>query len=282
MARGRGPKLYFLYLTNWLVLWKGHWGPNILAHFWSLAVEEQFYVIWPLCVWLLTSRRLAQIAVGTCVVAVLVRILWVVHTGPSQAIAMATVTRMDTLLCGALGAILFRRAGILSALREWLPRIAIIAVLVFIAGVGSLRLLHGPEGSLLFVETSGFSLLAVGFTALIVYAAATDGAATALQHTLRNSVLTDFGKYSYGIYVYHVPVLWAIGFLIYRWLPPSLVLNVWVGFACFAFVFLASFFIAKVSYECFEIRFLTLKRYFEPRTSDVAPVAEGVGASLGD
>src|ERR1035437_5812327 len=56
-------KLSFLYLTNWLVLWKGEWGPNIVGHFWSLAVEEQFYLIWPLCVWLLISQRLAKVAV---------------------------------------------------------------------------------------------------------------------------------------------------------------------------------------------------------------------------
>src|SRR5208282_6334564 len=95
-------KLYFVYLTNWLVLWKGQWGPNILGHFWSLAVEEQFYLLWPLCVWLLISRRLAKVTVGASVIALLVRILWVAHAGPSQAIVMATVTRMDTLLCGAL------------------------------------------------------------------------------------------------------------------------------------------------------------------------------------
>ena len=115
-------KLYYLYLTNWLALWKGQWGPNVLGHFWSLAVEEQFYLIWPFCVWLLVRRNLASLAVSASVVALLVRIFWVAHTGPNQAIVLATVTRMDSLLCGALGAIVFRVERMLLALVEPLHR----------------------------------------------------------------------------------------------------------------------------------------------------------------
>lgn len=275
-------KVYFLYLTNWLVLWKGPWGHSIIGHFWSLAVEEQFYLIWPLCVWLLISQRLAKVAVFASVIALLVRIYWVAHSGPSQAIVMATVTRMDTLLCGALAAVLFRQAQTLSVLRPWLPRISLAAILSFVAGVGLLRRMHGLGGGTLFVQTFGFTLLAVGFTALILYAAATDGEVTLLQRSLRNGVLTDFGKYSYGIYMYHVPLLLLCDFLIYKRLSPALAGNLWFGVLYFAFVFAGSFFIAKVSYEHFERHFLALKRHFEPSTSVMSPVTEGVGVQLAD
>lgn len=275
-------KLYFLYLTNWLALWKGQWGPNMLGHFWSLAVEEQFYLIWPLCVWLLVSRRLAQVAVSASVIALVARLSWVAHSGPSQAIVMATVTRMDTLLCGALGAILFRQPQTLSLVRQWLPRIAIAATLLFIAGVGLLRLIHGHGGGRLFVETFGFTLLAVGFTALVLHAAATDGKKTLSQGVLRDGVLTDFGKYSYGIYVYHVPTLAVCDFLIFRLIPHALVLNFWFGVLYFALLFVGTFFIAKVSYECFERHFLALKRFFEPATSGISPVAAGIEVQPAD
>jgi peptidoglycan/LPS O-acetylase OafA/YrhL len=270
-------KLYFLYLTNWLVLWKGHWGPNILGHFWSLAVEEQFYLIWPLCVWLLISQKLARAAVGACVIALLARIFWVLQTGPSQAIVMATVTRMDALLCGALGAILFRQDRNLNVLHRWSPRVAFSAILAFAAGVIWLRVTHGAWSVLVFVQTFGFTLLAVGFTALILHAAATDGAGTLLQRALRNGVLTDFGKYSYGIYVYHVPALVLCDFLILSRLSPAWVHNFWFGVLYFAFLFAISFFVAKLSYEHFERHFLALKRYFEPSTSVTSSLAAGVG-----
>ena len=272
-------KLYFLYLTNWLGLWKGHWGPNLLGHFWSLAVEEQFYLIWPLCVWLLSWQRLARLAIGASVIALLARIFWVDHSGPSQAIIVATVTRMDALLCGALGAILFRQAQSLSLLRQWLPRIAFVTLSGFVAAVAWLRVTHGAFTVLVFVETYGYTLLAVGFTSLILQAAATDGSATLLQRALCNRGLTNFGKYSYGIYVYHAPVLALCDHFIYKRLPVAWTLNFWFGVLYFAFLIAASFFIAKLSYEHFESHFLALKRYFEPRTSGRSSLAAGVGAS---
>lgn len=116
---------------------------------------------------------------------------------------------------------------------------------------------------------------------LILYAAATDGEATLFQGALRNGVLTDFGKYSYGIYVYHVPMLGLCDYFVYGILPRALVVNLWFSVLYFAFLFVSSFFIAKVSYECFERRFLALKRYFEP-ISVMSPVAECVAVQLAD
>jgi peptidoglycan/LPS O-acetylase OafA/YrhL len=272
-------KLYFLYLTNWLGLWKGRWGPNILGHFWSLAVEEQFYLIWPFCVWLLSWRTLARVAVGASVIALLARISWVAHSGPSQAIVMATVTRMDALLCGTLGAILFQQAQALSFLRQWLPRIAAVTLLGFVVSLVWLRFTRGAFSVSVFVETYGFTLLAVGFATLILHTAATDGSVTLLQRALCNNGLTSFGKYSYGIYVYHVPVLVLCDFFIYKRLPVAWTLNFWFSVLYFAFLIAVSFFIAKLSYEHFECRFLALKRYFEPSTSGRSSLAAGVGVN---
>jgi len=98
-----------------------------------------------------------------------------------------------------------------------------------------------------------------------------------LQRALRNGVLTDFGKYSYGIYVYHVPVLLLCDFLIFRRLSHAWIHNFWFGVLCFAVLFAASFFVAKLSYEHFERHFLALKRYFEPSTSVTSSLAAGVG-----
>jgi peptidoglycan/LPS O-acetylase OafA/YrhL len=256
-------KLYYFYLTNWLVLWKGKWGSNVLGHFWSLAVEEQFYLIWPFCVWLLVRRNLTSLAISASVIALVARLFWVAHTGPDTAIVLATLTRMDSLLCGALAAILFRDIRALNVARKWLPWTAVVALVGFIVGVGLTQTVHGPGGDLLFVETFGYSLLAVGFSSLILHTAAGDGAATFLQRLLRNNVLTDFGKYSYGIYVYHVPILGICVFALRKGLFKAFVGDFWFGGLCFASLFVVSFFVAKISHEHFERHFLDLKRHFE-------------------
>jgi peptidoglycan/LPS O-acetylase OafA/YrhL len=222
----------------------------------------------------MARRNLAKLAVGASVIALFVRVFWIAHSGPSQAIIMATVTRMDSLLCGALGAILFRDVQALNAVRKWLPWVGSFALLPFAVAEGTLRVVQGTGGDLFFVETIGFSLLAVGFSSLIVYAAASDGASTSMQRLLRSRVLTDFGKYSYGIYVYHVPILGAFVFAIHKGPMKSFVDDFWFGALCVASLFAISFYVAKISYECFERHFLALKRYFEAHRSVTPTVNE--------
>jgi peptidoglycan/LPS O-acetylase OafA/YrhL len=264
-------KLYYLYLVNWLGLWKGPWGANFLAHFWSLAVEEQFYLVWPLCVWLLIRRNLARMAVVASLTALLVRIVWLAQTGPSQAIVCATVTRMDSLLCGSLGAILFRDVRVLNTLRKYSPWTACTALSCFAVGGAWLRAVRGPGSKLFFIESIGFTLLAVGFSALILHTALTDGEATLTQRVLRNKVLSKFGKYSYGIYVYHVPLLGA-SLALTKERFGSVKGQLWFGALSVALLFAGSFLIAVISYEGFERRFLNLKRYFEPKKVEVPEI----------
>src|SRR5580698_6867484 len=78
---------YYLYLSNWLILLKDGWQPNVAGHFWSLAVEEQFYLIWPLCVWLLPKRYRLRFTLAGCVFALMLRLGLVATYGPSRAIA---------------------------------------------------------------------------------------------------------------------------------------------------------------------------------------------------
>ena len=120
------------------LFWKAQWDyqfSSILAHFWSLAIEEQFYFVWPLVVWLARPRLLPWIAGIVAMLSAIVRFAWASHIGvqmlvppASIEILMATICRLDGLFIGALCAYLFRDSKLMLRVRKWLPAIAILGI----------------------------------------------------------------------------------------------------------------------------------------------------------
>src|SRR5437016_876949 len=64
---------HLLYVQNWWMPLKEPGSPNIFGHFWSLGIEEQFYLAWPLSVWLLPRKRLPVVCAGICVAVLALR-----------------------------------------------------------------------------------------------------------------------------------------------------------------------------------------------------------------
>jgi peptidoglycan/LPS O-acetylase OafA/YrhL len=284
---------YFCFLTNWIGLWKAQWDTHfqsILAHFWSLAVEEQFYFFWPFLVWIMRPRSIPWIAAGLAGLSAVIRLGWVAHIGvqmliapQSVAVQIATICRLDGLFIGALCAYLFREPKIMPRIYKWLPWIATLgigscfavfsAMLFFPRRAG--MFLYGPTPAVdhslgdavrLFLECGGFTLLALGFGGVVLLAAYTETEDTWMQRLLQSRFLAPIGTYSYGIYVFHVPILG----LARTYLLPRLTANTAAEFVlnnC-AFILLAAvacFVIPALSYEFFEKKILRYKRYFGPR-----------------
>jgi peptidoglycan/LPS O-acetylase OafA/YrhL len=291
--------LYYCYLTNWLGLWKADYGPNYLAHFWSLGVEEQFYLVWPLIVWLARPRALPWVAGGLAVVSAVVRVIWVAHTGPTQAIDWATICRLDELFAGALCAYLFRSPERMLKVRKWLPGIAISAIglfFVILSGMFFFRpsmlqwlyvfptswhALNDP--ALFFIECGGFVLLALGFAAIVLLAAYTDGKKTWMQKFLTSRVLAPVGAYSYGIYVFHVPILGMASMLVYPTIVDLMHSHggalLWEG-GYIVMVAAITFVVSALSYEFFEKKILRFKRYFEAKYNQPPRTAAHEDASV--
>ncbi len=273
--------LYYCYLTNWLGLWKAHYGPNYLAHFWSLAVEEQFYLVWPLIVWLVRPRAIPWVAGGLAAVSAVVRVIWLAHSGPQQAIAWATICRLDELFAGALCAYLFRSPSRMLRVRKWLPGMAILGIGSFLVILSGMFLFRTPmlpflylfpsswhvlnDPGLFFIECGGFVLLALGFGAIVLLAAHTDGKKTWMQKFLTSRLLAPIGTYSYGIYVFHVPILGLASIFVFpkvaRGVHSDGDLFITEG-AYILMVAAVTFAISALSYEFFEKKILRMKRYF--------------------
>lgn len=201
--------LYPTYLMNWQVLWKDVWHANILGHLWSLCVEEQFYILWPLIVLALRPRWLFG-ALG-CAEAMVIagRAWWIYQHGTSPALFTATITRMDGLLFGAACAVAIRQLHFSRKMVAVMPWFAGLSVAIFLALAKFYD--HKQESLIPYGE---FTLLAAGFSAIVLYAVLTDSERTWIQTALRWAPLTRVGKYAYGIYVFHVPVFYLISQLV--------------------------------------------------------------------
>jgi peptidoglycan/LPS O-acetylase OafA/YrhL len=254
--------VYFCYLTNWLFLWKGNVGRTVLGHFWTLAVEEQFYLVWPLCVRVLRARILLPVLLATEAAVIAGRWWWVAVHGASTAVAWATISRMDGLLLGAVVAIVVRRYTVPGPLVNALPWICGAGLVCFPA------LIDGRNEAA--IQTAGLPILAILFAGLVLYAVLTDRQPVWPQRFLCWKRLTNVGKYAYGIYVYHPVIFYFRATSLATWQWP------WFSYLGAVATCAIVYFVAKLSYLCFERYLLAFKDRFSPRYA-VQPVAARCG-----
>ena len=203
------------YVTNWDLIvagetYFGSWErPSLLRHLWSLAVEEQFYVVWPLLMAgglaLLRNRlTLALILGGAAASAIAMAALYEPGSAVTR-IYYGTDTRASGLLIGA--ALAFVWTARESEGRGGVREAAGISALT-IAGLAGLGALVGftllADGGTPFLYQGGFALVGVATAALIVAATHEH---SPLARGLGTPVLRWIGVRSYGIYLWHWPVM---------------------------------------------------------------------------
>lgn len=236
-----------------------------LDHFWSLAVEEQFYLFWPLLVLLVRKRRpLIWLTLALSGAALALRIVFYLRGASPDTIFMATPLRMDTLLLGGCLALVLRGN------RDWIPRRWMIPAALAAAVAIVAYTLHYRGSDMragFFGATFSYLVIALGGVALLV--SALDESSIA-HRVFGWQILRSLGKYSYGIYVLHIFVAHLFGIGVERLLGTSLrifltpwlhsrVLAVLVEFCITVAVV---FVVAYLSYNLYEVHLLRLKRYF--------------------
>ena len=257
----QGQLWYWGYAANLLIAMKG-WSPfslGLLDHYWTLAVEEQFYLIWPLIVFFFRRCTLIIICGIGIVVSLGLRVA-LVSTGHIVPAYVLTFARMDTLAVGALIALVARdpRGFSLLAKLAW-P----------VAGATSVGLLAialrrgGLFKSDPIVLSIGLTLLAFLGGALIVLASVSH-ATTPLGKILGSASLRFFGRHSYALYVFHQPVfIWLYGHAIKPAKFPSFMGSELPGEAAFMSIAVSlSLVLALLSSRFLERPFLRLKELF--------------------
>jgi peptidoglycan/LPS O-acetylase OafA/YrhL len=234
----------FTYTSN--IVWASHgWsGAGLVGHFWTLAVEEQFYLVWPWLLLFLPRRFIVPLLVAIIVAAPSYRLFATLHYPGQETRALLTPWVLDSLGIGAL----------LAVVRHRLPArlLAVALPLGLVAYVGLLQLEHhgADVAHLGIVEPTS---IAVVFGCLVVGAA--DGFGGTFGRLLRLRPLTYVGRISYGMYVFHPLVIKAVALAS----PHAGIRYTQRGFASFAVITVLTIAVAAASWHFFERPINSLK-----------------------
>lgn len=254
---------YLLYLQNWIPLWHGFViQPSLLGHFWSLAVEEQFYLIWPWIVWRTSPKLVLRLCVVGVACALLLRVVLVGHFGPHLWIHCLTITRGEGLLIGSALAVLNSAGNRIN------PKLLIAmasggaSIIVFVILRDPTELSNTDAGPYMYtICVSGLALL---FGALV---GASQFEVPFLTRGVKTGWLRSFGKYSYGLYVYHIPLFYAINHLIKKLFGSRLPFSTRHALIELALLIGITYGVAWLSFRFIESPLLRLKRYFVARAT---------------
>jgi peptidoglycan/LPS O-acetylase OafA/YrhL len=250
--------LFLTYLQNWQGNVQPEW-PHLLVHYWSLAVEEQFYLVWPVLIFLLSPRKILQIIAGACVFSLALRIAFMVFHAPADIYYRNTLARMDTLLIGAACAFLLRNDAVVHRLRRYAAWLWLLPVVLLFIWRAPLPM---TPARVTLEKTIGFTAIALCYAGLLVSVVLTMGSKSMLQRFFASRMMRLFGRYSYGTYIWHLLVaqlvLKAETSVLHVKVPT--IVNIPILIA-------AAIALGMCSYILVERPFLALKRHFEQGAS---------------
>jgi peptidoglycan/LPS O-acetylase OafA/YrhL len=229
--------------------WLNEWCFGPLDHFWSLAVEEHFYLVWPVVIYLLAPRNVARLCMAVVIGVFLARICASTVPALDIAVDVCTPFRCDALCMGALLSVMVTERYDLNRFRQ--VRLVLLPILIFI--VLAIELL---EKRLLSISSTLCPLIWMQGLLLLVRGKSSDR----LSSVMRLGTLRWFGKYSYGMYVFQLPLATLIPVGTLKWTglhPLGMSLLYVLG------MFSLTSGLAYLSYHCFEKRLLALKVRFE-------------------
>jgi peptidoglycan/LPS O-acetylase OafA/YrhL len=186
--------LAFTFLSgNWWIVFRG-FPSSIIFPLWSVSIEEQFYLLWPVAARRVKASGMAAIAITMLVVATLSRFYLVQHGSTESQIWCNTFARLDPIAIGILAAVLLRGGAPRWTLTGRAAAFLSGATMLFTAAVVC-QVKADPLTTARVVV--GYPLAALG-AVLVLFATLTS------QKMFAKSAFVYLGKVSYGLYVFHI------------------------------------------------------------------------------
>jgi peptidoglycan/LPS O-acetylase OafA/YrhL len=197
-------KWFWLYVSNWYFASQGGIGDTPGGYFWSLAVEEQFYLIWPLLIYFVDKKNIIYCTVFVFILSAATRIILLINGFSAASLYCMTNTHMEGLALGAFLAV-FIRQDIVDITEYHINIIKIFAALL-LACMISFAVIRG--GFVFWDELVSYmpmTLLAVLFGCLLLIVIY-EKENTYIYNIFNNNIIKSFGKFSYALYIIHVPL----------------------------------------------------------------------------
>lgn len=246
---------FWLYFQNWLYIIHPPEENNFLLHLWSLAVEEQFYIIWPFLILLVRKIKILFWIVICLLIGVMVTrsLLWITNTEGLQYFNLYIYTRIDGICIGCALALIRTINPLLINRNMSIIVLAIAALNFLFFFLNKFQNFNFPYFA--FVGYTTFAFL----FAILVDECVTNSKSW-MARICNIPPLKFFGKISYGFYIIHWPVYKLLYENLLTWLKENLTVTEYpaqiisaVACTCLAVL------LSTLSFYFFEARFLRLK-----------------------
>jgi len=248
---------FFFFFQNWIMIFFGQPKEQYLIHFWSLALEEQFYIVWPLIIALFgDNKKLLKILPAIICAAIIMRLSIYFYYPHNWQYAFNyfynSFCRMDTFIIGAIISIAHQQKIVLT--EKILNYLLISSFFLVLSGILVFRDLSFFSP---FFSTFGYTIVAVLYAVILIKSLIEH---SILHKKLKNPFFLFCGKISYGLYIFHWPILLIFNTRMYNWLSAHLVAPLLlVRFFCAGVCLILTFVVSWLSYIYFESYFLRLK-----------------------
>ncbi len=250
---------FWTYLQNWTLIFNNQEHANALNHYWSLAIEEQYYLIWPLIIMLIKRpKRMLAVCITMLVLIIAARlIIWNYREElPVSYERLFLFTRLDGILIGSMLAILHHISP--SLIRKYFT-----GFIVLLTAANYLFYLFIRNQSYDFPTwgVAGYTTFSVLFAIVIYEAVMKEN--RFINYILTNPILRFLGKYSYGFYIFHWPVFLLINPFFSEQTSKLFEEGSLVQMIASALLStLTGLLVSILSYHLFEKHFLKLKKHY--------------------